>query len=181
MLQMLRTQLGQTSRLAVCLGLFVVMAVVMFIITSDIPMRQLYLLQTTWSAEEFAAIIGNWRDNGILQSFESHFVLDFFYPLAYGAVLLALLGKALNTAQATRKANLVLLMPLVAMAADWGENICHLVFLNDPELVRTGWFYLGPLAANIKWWLINLSLIGALYYFIKKIMAILSARWQKNP
>ncbi len=181
MLQMLRAKLGQTMRLAVCLGLFVVMAMVMFFITSDIPMRQLYQLQTTWSADEFAAIIRNWQDYGILQSFESHFVLDFFYPLAYGAVLLALLGKALNTAHAPRKANLVLLMPLAAIAADWVENICHLAFLNDPALVRTGWFYLGPLAANIKWWMINLSLIAALYYFVKKIMVILSARWQKKP
>lgn len=180
MLQILREQMGQTMRLIWSLGAFVATAMAMFIVTAEVPMSQLYQLQTTWSPDEFAAIIQNWREFGILVSFQAHFTLDFIYPLFYAAMLVALLSKSMNNAQASERANMALLMPLLAMIADWGENACHLAFLGNPELVQSGWFYLGPIFANLKWWLINLSLLTAAYYFIKTILARLSQRGQKK-
>lgn len=176
MLQMLRYQLGQTMRLVICLASFVAMAMAMYIVTADVPMAQLYKLQTTWSPQEFAQIILNWRNSGILPSFEAHFTLDFIYPLFYAAALIALLSKALNVVEAPSQLNRLLLMPIAAAVADWGENICHLAFLHDAALVDTGWFYLGPVFANVKWWLINLTIVAALYLFTKRGLSSLFSR-----
>jgi hypothetical protein len=115
-------------------------------------------LQTTLSAERFAAILDGWRDAGLLGTYARHYLLDFVHPAVYAGFLVALLARALEARGFPSRCDAVLLLPIAAAGLDLVENAFHVVFLLEPAAVAAPWVALAGGAAIAKWVLVALTL-----------------------
>lgn len=108
-------------------------------------------VQTSLSADAVRAIFARWDAAGLTGVYASHYTLDAVHPLWYGALLAALLAKALAANEAPAKWNALLLVPLVAALCDVLENQLHLGFLADRESITPARVLVANGAALVKW------------------------------
>jgi hypothetical protein len=120
-------------------------------------------LQTTFSPDEFATTTLAWSHEQ-LQTFLSHYYLDMYYPLYYGIFLAAALR------QFTNFSNRIVFIPLFAAVFDEIENICHWSLLNGWVPMGSPAFYIGAIAANLKWLLIAATFLLLVYGASKKYL-----------
>ena len=122
---------------------------------------ELISLQLTVDAEVFQGILSTWTPAQWAQ-YQSHFLPDFFYPLAYGAVLASLMAKMMGRHRLSHRWRWFLWLPAVAVLADYSENSLHLIMSNQalltvPELVPIAFGF-----ALLKWGLLTGVILGLL-------------------
>ncbi len=111
-------------------------------------------LQLSCSPIQFQEILNQLGPMGV-ELVRTHYWIDIFYPLAYGALLSRLL-----LAQAPGKTKpRAFVIPLFAAFFDEIENAVHYSLISDRILFDSPLFYVGTLSAWLKWGLIFLSLI----------------------
>jgi hypothetical protein len=119
-------------------------------------------VQTSLSAETVRGIFARWEDLGLLRVYSAHYTLDMVHPLWYGIFLAAMLAKGFDANRIPARYNSLLLLPFAAAACDVTENLLHIAFLADREMITTGWVLLANGAANIKWLLAIGSVVAVL-------------------
>ena len=88
------------------------------------------------------------------------FVVDMFYPISYGLFLSALVSRTCWLPQPTASAwKHLTALPLVAMVADWTENICHRLIIANWPMEDAPIFVVERLANATKWVAICASLL----------------------
>jgi len=104
-------------------------------------------------------------------------IADMVYPLAYGSFVLLALGWGLaDCIEQRRVLQLLLLLPLVGVLADYAENVSTYAVLSVwPERSAAGattWVY----AHNLKWLCLMPSLFAALVASIRGLIRARAAR-----
>ena len=122
---------------------------------------QLISLQLTVDAEAFQAILSAWTPAQWAQ-YQGHFLPDFFYPLAYGAVLAGLMAKMMDRHRLGHRWQWVLWLPAVAVLADYCENSLHLIMSNQGLLIAPEWVPIAFGFALLKWILLAGVILGLL-------------------
>lgn len=122
---------------------------------------QLVSLQLTCDPRAFQAVLTAWTSEQLAQ-YQSHFLTDFFYPLAYGSVLGSLMAKMMNRHQRSHWWNRFLWLPGLVVLADYAENTLHLLMSHQGTLTAP---HLVPMAfgfALVKWILLAGLILGLL-------------------
>ncbi|HPA71980.1 MAG TPA: hypothetical protein PKY31_06915 [Spirochaetota bacterium] len=127
-------------------------------------------LQTSVSPEFISSVLGDWRAAGTLRIFINHFYLDFFHPLFYGALLLALMARLLNEEKAPSRWNWLLLAPVLAAAMDLCENILYVAFIADGTNITGLTSALSGCASITKWALSGISIAIIVALFVKRMI-----------
>jgi hypothetical protein len=122
---------------------------------------QLVSLQLTCDPRAFQAVLTAWTSEQLAQ-YQSHFLPDFFYPLAYGSVLASLMAKMMIRHQRSHLWNRLLWLPGVAILTDYAENTLHLLMshqgtLSAPHLVPVAFGF-----ALVKWGVLVGLILGLL-------------------
>ncbi len=130
-------------------------------------------MQTTLSAEVFAATLEQWRAAGLIETYWRHYYFDFAHPFLYGGFLSALLAKGFEVNRIPSRYDNLLLIPFVAGGFDLIENSCHVAMLSNQSLVGAPMVLLSGIAANLKW-------LGALGCIIAVGALALRARFRKK-
>ncbi len=129
-------------------------------------------LQTTFSVEVFTSILEQWRSAGLIDTYWSHYRLDFPHPILYSALLAALLARAFDANGLGPRYDRLLLVPFIAGALDLVENLSHVIMLGDETRIAQPLVALSGLAANLKW-------LGALGSMVAVIVLFARARMRK--
>ena len=128
------------------------------------------ILQTTYSAETFRAILAKWGEKGEL-IYRAHYSLDFIHPFVYSVFLSGLVAwithKLPNAP--TRLHMAVFFLPYAAGACDIAENFFHLGFLNRPQLITPGWVAVSATFANTKWTLAAATLTAVALWAARRV------------
>ncbi|MFW6066908.1 MAG: hypothetical protein ACOC97_01110 [Myxococcota bacterium] len=156
-----RARLASWRVVGVFGGIYLVSQAALGAILQEVGSAEVLQLQTTLSPETFAAILEQWRDAGLLDTYASHYYLDFVHPVWYSALLAALLAKALDANDAPARWNAILAVPFIAGGLDVVENLVHVYYLATGDAPTTGPVVMSGLAANTKWTLAGLSLAAA--------------------
>ncbi len=161
----LRAALGRRSSIFTFAAIYLVSQAAILAILDPLGTDKVLQLQTTFSAETFAAIKAGWVQAGLLENYWRHFLFDFVHPLWYGLFLASLLAGGMNFAGMSSRYDPVVLVPFVAGACDFVENSVHVWFLLDPTMVANPWVPISATFTNIKWFLFLPSFViaAALY------------------
>ena len=108
-------------------------------------------VQTSLSAETVRAIFDRWEATGLLGAYLAHYRYDMIHPLWYGVFLAALLARGFEANQVDPRRNLLLLLPFVAAACDLVENVFHLGFAANRDLITPATVLVANGAALTKW------------------------------
>lgn len=108
-------------------------------------------VQTSLSAETVRAIFARWEAAGLLDAYLAHYRYDMVHPLWYGVFLAALLARGFEANQVDPRRNLLLLLPFVAAACDLLENVLHLGFAANRDLITPATVLVANGAALTKW------------------------------
>ncbi len=127
-------------------------------------------LQTTLSAEVMASVLNGWRDAGLLHWYIRHFYVDFFHPVFYGTMLIALLSRLLGDGNFPSKWSLLLLAPVTAGAMDIIENIFQLMFIADPASLTSAAAFTCGVATMTKWGLAFFSACVIIVLLTKRMV-----------
>jgi hypothetical protein len=117
--------------------------------------------QTTFSRETYLAYVARWQAEGLMDNYRNHFYLDFIHPIWYTFLLASMLAHGLKCNRSSGQWNWVLVIPFIAGAMDVTENIMHVIFLADLQAITDPMIVAGALAANTKWALVTVSLLGS--------------------
>lgn len=159
------------TKLIVALGVaYLVSQAVIASILHELDPPTVLRLQTTFSVEVFRSILAQWSDAGLIDTYWSHYRLDFLHPFLYSALLAALLARALDTNGLGPRYDRVLLIPFVAGALDVVENLSHVVMLWDQTRIAQPLVAVSGLAANLKWLGALGSLSAAMVLFARARM-----------
>ena len=133
-------------------------------------------LQTTLSAEVMASVLNGWRDAGVMHAYIRHFYVDFFHPLFYGTVLIALMSRLLNGGNFPLKWNILLLAPMTAGAMDIVENILQVMFVADPVSLTSAAAFASGAATLAKWGLACFSMCVIIALTAKRMVRARTSR-----
>lgn len=128
----------------------------------------LFTMQTRFTVESMQAVLTEWGKDGV-RAYLNLMWVDFLFPAAYAVFLASAItwADAGTQSSASVHASLGLFMlPLIAGALDWVENLFHLFLLpnagqNLPPIPT----FLAALAASLKWGLLFLS-VGLIAFFL---------------
>lgn len=125
-------------------------------------------LQTSVSPKFIALVLDQWRAGGALQIFITHFYIDFFHPVFYGVLLLALMSHLFNEEKVTSRWNKLLVAPLFAAGMDLVENIMYVMFITDKSTITSMTALLSGGASITKWVLSGFSIIVIAVLIVRK-------------
>lgn len=120
--------------------------------------------QTTFSPEEFQAILNSWGTENV-QRFLSHYYLDFIHPVLY----FTFLACCLSWAWSKNFKTWLLWMPFVAAIGDELENLIQLSITLGWLPVHSIWFYMGAASSRMKWLFVGLTLAAISIGFFRKL------------
>lgn len=131
---------------------FLVSQIVILKILVKINLKEVILLQTTFSDITFSNIITKWKESGSIDYYFSHYYFDFIHPVFYSLFLLAIMSKVLNNKINMEKYVFIIYFPFVAGLFDIIENILHLYMITNniylKEIIIFSAFF-----TNLKWFL----------------------------
>jgi hypothetical protein len=116
--------------------------------------------QLAFDAERIAAILGAWGPAGI-ETFKTHFYLDFIHPFLYGAFLfftMLYLKTELSGAMAARGIPAYCFIPCAGAAFDLAENVLELTMLGQNPDFSAGLVFATALVSLVKWTLAAVSI-----------------------
>lgn len=129
------------------------------------------ILQTTFSAQTFQAILDRWGEGGQLV-YQRHYCLDFIHPFIYSIFLSGLVALATHRIPgAPKRSHMVFFsLPYAAGTCDIVENFFHLGFLSHPGFITPKWVAVSASFANTKWALVAVTLAGVMVYAVGRAL-----------
>lgn len=120
----------------------------------------LFTMQTRFTVESMQAVLTEWGKDGV-RAYLNLMWVDFLFPAAYAVFLASAMMRTHNNTHLR-----AYLLPLVAGALDWVENLFHLFLLpNASQTLQPLPTFLAALAASLKWGLLFLS-VGLIAFFL---------------
>ena len=170
LLEKLRTACGSKRLLVASAVVYLCSQVAIGAILEPLGIGRVMRLQTTLSAEVMASVLNGWRDAGLMQAYIRHFYVDFFHPVFYGIVLIALLSRLFNDGNFPPKWNVLLLAPVTAGAMDIVENILQVMFVADPVSLTSAAAFASGAATMTKWGLAFFSMCIIIALTVKRMV-----------
>jgi len=124
-------------------------------------------LMQFFTPDEFYAAVDNYTQTGV-DFYLSHVYLDFIYPLIYGFLFLLLMVFSMNKIEEKeRKITPWLWLPMVAVVADYGENISFIYLLNLWPSRADAIVYVALFFNTVKWFSVYISFVVVVVGFYK--------------
>lgn len=143
--------------------LFLLSQVTMLVILSGVATGgEILSHQTTFSPEEFQAILNSWGPENV-QRFLSHYYLDFIHPVLY----FVFLACCLSWAWSKNIKAWMLALPLIAAIGDEFENLFQISITLDWVPHNSVWFYIGAASSRMKWFFVVLTLMAIFIGFFR--------------
>jgi hypothetical protein len=170
LLEKIRTACDSKRLLAVSAVAYFCSQLAIGVILEPLGIGRVMRLQTTLSAEVMASVLNGWRDAGLIHAYITHFYVDFFHPVFYGTLLIALLSRLLNSGNLPSKWNILLLAPAAAGVMDIGENILQVMFVADPASLTSAAANVSGAATLAKWGLAFFSVCVIIILAAKRVI-----------
>ena len=169
LLEKIRTSCNSKRLLAVSSIVYCCSQLAIGAILEPLGIDRVMRLQTTLSAEVMTSVLNGWRDAGLIHWYTRHFYVDFFHPVFYVTMLIALLSRLLSDGNFPPKWNLLLLVPVTAGAMDIVENIFQLMFVADPASLTSAAAFVSGAATMTKWGLAFFSVCAIIVLTAKRM------------
>lgn len=148
-------------------AIFAVSTLSIQVVLQPVGVVQVLALQTTLSADTFAALVAGLYQRGEVEPYLAHFYYDFLHPLWYGTLLALLLARAFDRQAVPASANRWLLLPYLAGLFDLVENSLHIYLVIDTANISPALVLLANGAALAKWTLVGACLVAVLVLFTR--------------
>jgi hypothetical protein len=117
--------------------------------------------QLSFDVKSVAALLAAWGPAGI-ETFKTHFYLDFIHPFLYGAFLffsILYLKTELSGAASTAGIPLYCYIPCAGAALDLAENLMELAVLGQNPDLSAALVFATALVSLVKWVLAGISIL----------------------
>lgn len=123
-------------------------------------------LQFAFTLERGTEIIRQWGTIGRHLALTG-LLIDCFYPISYGLLLMTLIVRIFNAENSEGSANRLLYLPLWAVILDYAENIVHWRAIESFPAVSTFSFFIASLFATTKWMLVVITILAILSAWVR--------------
>lgn len=168
---LLRGRANQPAALWFFAGIFVVSQLSILAVLEPVGPALVLKLQTTFSADTFAAICADLYARGLAEHYLAHYYYDFLHPVWYATLLALLLGQAFNRNDVAAARNRWLLLPFVAGLLDLAENGLHLYMVIDTANIAAPLVALSATAAVGKWVLVAVCSLAIAGLWLRSLVA----------